>query len=165
MLFRSIDVGGGDSLLVDFLLDNGFTSISVLDVSTTAIERAKSRLGDRARLVNWIVDDASTYHSNEKYDVWHDRAAFHFFTSPSDIEAYVTTVNKHLNESGLLILGTFSESGPEKCSGITIQQYSENTLSKLFSATFQKLKCFTVDHQTPFKTQQNFLFCSFKKIS
>ena len=156
-----IDVGGGDSKLVDFLLDAGFTNISVLDISSKALERAKLRLGEKAELVDWIVSDISDFKPQKKFDLWHDRAAFHFLTSPEQKEKYLKTIENHVNQ--YLVLGTFSENGPKKCSGLDIQQYSEESLSQFLENDFEKIKCFTEDHTTPFNTTQNFLFCSFKR--
>lgn len=157
---KILDVGGGDSNLVDFLLDEGFENISVLDISTRAIERAQKRLGKRANKVGWIVSDITEFEPLEEYDVWHDRAAFHFLTTKNQIEKYVATTNQAVN--GYLILGTFSENGPKKCSGLDITQYSETKMEATFTG-FEKLRCFTDDHTTPFGTTQNFMYCSFKK--
>jgi ubiquinone/menaquinone biosynthesis C-methylase UbiE len=159
---KIIDVGGGDSLLVDHLLRLGYINITILDISEAALNRAKARLGDKAAMVKWIVADAAVFTPTEKYDIWHDRAAFHFLTNEADIESYILTIKKGLNKGGRLIVGTFSEKGPTKCSGIEIRQYSEQTLSQRLGAYFQKIKCITVDHLTPFNTIQNFVFCSFK---
>ncbi|MBL7999967.1 MAG: class I SAM-dependent methyltransferase [Candidatus Kapabacteria bacterium] len=158
-----IDVGGGDGFLVDHLLDVGYRDITVLDISASAIERAKTRLAERAALVKWIVADAALFIPDTTYDVWHDRAAFHFLTSGIDISHYVETVGRHINPAGVLILGTFSEQGPKKCSGIDIKQYSESTMTNLLNDSFEKIECMTIDHATPFGTTQNFLFCSFRK--
>jgi len=159
---KIIDIGGGDSLLVDHLLSIGYTDITVLDISEAALSRAKTRLGQRAAMVKWIVADAATFTPTEKYDLWHDRAAFHFLTNETDIAHYITTIKASLTNNGRLVVGTFSENGPKKCSGIEIRQYSEQTLSEKLQACFEKIKCLTVDHLTPFNTIQNFLFCSFK---
>ena len=161
---KIIEVGGGDSLFVDHLLDLGYQDITVLDISAAALERAKKRLGDRASNVKWIVADAATFIPTEKYDFWHDRAALHFLTKEEEIENYVEAIKEGMTETGVLILGTFSEQGPTKCSGIEIKQYSEKSMTDRLSKYFNKVKCITVDHKTPFDTTQNFIFCSFKKI-
>ena len=158
-----IDIGGGDSFLVDNLLEQGYTNISVLDISEKGIERAKVRLGDKARLVKWIVADAALFKPSEQYDLWHDRAAFHFLITEMDISSYVKAVSEGIKADGTLVIGTFSEQGPKKCSGLEIKQYSESNLTNLFSESFEKLTCFTEDHPTPFQTVQNFIFCSFKR--
>jgi len=160
---KIIDIGGGDSLLVDHLLDLGYTDITVLDISEAALTKAKTRLGNKAGLVKWIEADAATFVSNVQYDFWHDRAAFHFLTSAQEIEHYLQTVQQSIRPNGILVMGTFSEQGPEKCSGIQIKQYSEKTMSDLLTDFFEKIKCITVDHKTPFETIQQFIFCSFRK--
>lgn len=161
---KIIDIGGGDSFLVDHLLDKGFKDITVLDISEAAIERAKKRLGAKAEKVKWIVADASKFHPKEHYDFWHDRAAFHFLTNEDDISNYIETAQKCIKPTGVMVIGTFSEKGPTKCSGIEIKQYSERTMSHRLKGFFEKIKCITLDHKTPFGTIQNFVFCSFKKV-
>ncbi|MCA6362104.1 MAG: class I SAM-dependent methyltransferase [Bacteroidetes bacterium] len=161
---KVIDIGGGDSFLVDHLLDLGYQNISVLDISAAAIDRAKQRLGDKAKNVKWIVADAATFKPTEKYDFWHDRAAFHFLTDEHEISNYLETARQNINPTGILVIGTFSEQGPKKCSGIEIKQYSEKTMTERLKNFFEKIKCITVDHKTPFDTIQNFVFCSFKKL-
>jgi ubiquinone/menaquinone biosynthesis C-methylase UbiE len=161
---KIIDIGGGDSFLVDNLLDLGYQDITVLDISAIAIDKAKQRLGDRADKVKWIVADAATFRPTEKYDFWHDRAAFHFLTQEQEIESYLDTVQKSIQPTGVLIIGTFSEQGPKKCSGIEIKQYSETTMTERLTKFFEKIRCITVDHKTPSDTIQNFIFCSFRKL-
>ncbi len=158
---RIIDVGGGDSNLVDFLLDQGYTNITVLDISGKALERAKERLGEKAKTVQWIVSDITKFRPSQQYDIWHDRAVFHFLTKPEEIDAYVSLTNKYVNHN--LVIGTFSESGPSKCSGLDITQYSEASMSTRFQEKFNKIMCLEETHKTPFNTTQNFVFCSFKK--
>lgn len=161
---KVIDIGGGDSFLVDHLLDLGYQNISVLDISSAAIDRAKQRLGDKAKNVKWIVTDATTFKPTEKYDFWHDRAAFHFLTDEQEISNYLETARQYINSTGVLVIGTFSEQGPKKCSGIEIKQYSETTMTDRLKNFFERIKCITVDHKTPFDTIQNFVFCSFRKL-
>jgi len=158
-----IDIGGGDSFLVDNLLKLGYTNVSVLDISASALERAKERLGDSAKKVKWIVSDIVDFIPTEKYDVWHDRAAFHFLTTNERISKYISITENNISIDGYLIIGTFSENGPKKCSGLEIHQYNEASMSEKFSKAFQKLKCTTENHTTPFDTIQNFQFCSFKR--
>lgn len=158
---KIIDIGGGDSKLVDYLLEEGFEDISVLDISASALERAKNRLGENANKISWIVSDINDFKPNEKYDVWHDRAAFHFLTTTEEIKNYVETASQAV--SSFMTIGTFSENGPNKCSGLEIKQYSESELESKLSESFTKIKCFQENHVTPFNTEQNFLFCSFKK--
>ena len=114
--------------------------------------------------MKWIVSDAAHFKPTERYDFWHDRAAFHFLTSETEIENYIQTISKGIKPEGVLVLGTFSEQGPTKCSGIEIKQYSEHTMTQRLTQFFDKVKCITVDHRTPFDTIQNFIFCSFKRL-
>jgi 2-polyprenyl-3-methyl-5-hydroxy-6-metoxy-1,4-benzoquinol methylase len=158
-----IDVGGGDSHFVDALLSKGYTNVHVLDISANAIQKAQQRLGENASKVTWIVSDIVDYAPTIKFDFWHDRAAFHFLTNADNVYKYVATAETAINTNGYLILGTFSENGPEKCSGITIQQYNETSMSARFEVAFNRIKCITENHTTPFNTVQNFLFCSFQK--
>ena len=162
---KIIDIGGGESRFVNYLLDKGFENISVLDISATAIEKKKRELGAKSTTITWIVSDIVDFKPTETYDFWHDRATFHFLTDQNDIAAYVQTVQQFVAPEGALILSTFSENGPTKCSGLPIQQYSETTLSARVEAFFTKIKCVIVDHITPFETVQNFVFCSFKRKS
>jgi uncharacterized UPF0146 family protein len=159
---KIIDIGGGDSKLVDFLLEEGFENITVLDISEKAIQKAQLRLGVKADKVNWIVSDITQFNPTTQYDVWHDRAAFHFLTSKVDINKYVEIVKKSVSK--YIVIGTFSENGPQKCSGLEIKQYSQEEITKLFQNDFQVIECFTEDHTTPFDTKQNFMYCSFKRI-
>ena len=161
---KIIDIGGGDSFFVDHLLDLGYENISVLDISQSAIDRAKERLGDKAEKVTWLVADAADFHPTEQYDFWHDRAAFHFLTKEEEISDYIETVQNNIKENGILIIGTFSENGPKKCSGLTIKQYSKSSLTNRFAQYFEKINCKYVDHPTPFDTIQNFVFCSFRRL-
>ena len=158
---RIIDIGGGDGLLVDHLLDLGFTNVSVLDISTQAIERAKKRLGERAAMVQWIVSDINDFQPEGTYDLFHDRAAFHFLTNPKEINRYIDLVVNHAKN---LVIGTFSTDGPLKCSGLEITQYNESSLNDLFQPRgFTRINTKREDHQTPFGTSQNFVFASFDK--
>lgn len=160
---KIIDIGGGDSKLVDFLLAEGYEYLTVLDISEAALQRAKERLGNKAKKVNWIVSDVTEFTPQNKYDVWHDRAAFHFLTTHEQIHKYVSIAQNGV--SGYLAIGTFSENGPKKCSGLDIKQYTEEQLQTELSTGFNKIRCITEDHTTPFNTTQNFLFCSFRSKS
>ena len=158
-----IDIGGGDSRLVDYLLAEGFTNITVLDISAAAIARAQKRLGEKAALVKWIVSDILDFTPPERYDVWHDRATFHFLTAPEQIASYLAKARQSVNL--FLTIGTFSDKGPDKCSGLPIKKYSEDELDHELSEGFSKIRCLTEDHVTPFNTKQNFLFCSFRTLA
>jgi ubiquinone/menaquinone biosynthesis C-methylase UbiE len=160
-----IDVGGGDSLLADHLLKEGFTDITVLDISEAAIFRAKERLGKKAEQITWVVSDILNFRSIKKFDCWHDRAALHFLTAEDQVDKYLSIAQNQISSNGKMIIGAFSTAGPEKCSGLPVKQYSEFSLTEKMKTWFQKIKCITVDHLTPFNTIQNFLFCSFKKIN
>lgn len=146
---KIIDIG--DSFLVDHLLDLGYQDITLLDISVAAIDRAKQRLGDKAKNVKWIVEDAATFKPVEKYDFWHDRAAFHFLTDEQEISKYLETAHQNIKPTGVLVIGTFSEQGPQKCSGIEIKQYSETTMTDRLKNVFEKIIGITVDHKTPFR--------------
>lgn len=159
---KIIDVGGGDSYLAGYLLAQGYQDITVLDISETALDRAKQRLSGRADKIKWINADITTFQPSENYDLWHDRATFHFLTQPWEIENYLSTIRQSLTPNGAVIIGTFAEQGPEKCSGLNIQRYSENSLSNLLGRFLERINCITVDHETPAGVSQAFTFCSFK---
>ncbi len=159
---KIIDIGGGDSKLVDFLLKEGYSNLTVLDISEAAIVRAKQRLGNDADKIKWIVSDILEYDPTEKYDLWHDRAAFHFQTDPSKITRYLDIVRKAVD--GIVIVGTFSTDGPQKCSGLEVKQYDEVDMKEKFeNSGFKNIECKREDHITPMGAVQNFLFCSFQK--
>ena len=159
---KIIDIGGGDSKLVDFLLAQGYTDISALDISKTAIIRAKKRLGDKAKYVKWIISDILDFKPTEKYDLWHDRAAFHFQTEEDKINQYLNIIRNAV--VGWSIIGTFSVDGPKKCSGLNIRQYDEAGLKYLLEKSeFKFLESKRIDHITPNGGVQNFIFCSFSK--
>lgn len=158
-----IDIGGGDSHFADALIELGYTNIFVLDISATAINRAKARLGNKASNVQWIVADVTTFEPSVQFDLWHDRAAFHFLTTEKSIAQYVQVAQEAIKKNGFLILGTFSEKGPQKCSGLEIKQYTTVAMSSRFEKEFDRIKCVEEIHHTPLDTQQHFLFCSFKK--
>ncbi len=160
---RIIDVGGGDSLLVDHLLRMGYQDITVLDISQGAIEKAKKRLGALAEKVTWICSDITEYQGSTTFDLWHDRACLHFLTQDADVKLYKEIVEQYISPKGAMILGTFSKTGPEKCSGLPIHQYDSNELTELFSGEFLCVENFETVHVTPSKTVQNYVFCRFKK--
>lgn len=158
-----IDVGGGDGLLVDHLLSMGYTNVTVLDISTNAIERAKARLGKKAEQVTWIVSDITSFEPEEKYHLWHDRAAFHFLNEEEDIQKYLKVMESSIKPNGFLFIGTFSDKGPAKCSGIEIHQYSIEALKEVVPDNFLLLEGENIDHLTPSGNIQNFTFCKFQK--
>ena len=158
-----IDIGGGDGFLVDNLLDLGYTNITVLDISANAINKAKERLGINADKVKWIASDITEFIPTEQYDIWHDRAVFHFLTQEKDIEYYKLLANKNISDNGHLILATFADDGPKKCSGIEVYRYSEKDMVNSFSIIFKVIESFKYKHLTPFGTIQSFTFSVFIK--
>lgn len=160
---RIIDVGGGDSYLVDNLLALGYENLSVLDISEVAIKKAKNRIGENAAKVDWIVSDAVNFKSSNEFDLWHDRAAFHFLTNENRINDYLNNLKASVKQGGYVILATFSEKGPEKCSGIEIEQYSAEDMEKLFEKDFEIVRLENLDHTTPWEDKQNFTFGLFRK--
>ena len=158
---KIVDIGGGDSLLVDHLLALGYTNITILDISHSAIERAKKRLGEKSLQVKWIVSNILDFTPPESYDLWHDRAVFHFLTRKEDIETYKARLTQ--TETSHVVLGTFSKKGPLKCSGLPITQYSIEDINTTFSPQFQIIEAFNQDHITPFDTAQSFTFARMTK--
>lgn len=158
-----IEVGSGDSLLGDCLINQGYSKITLLDISAKALETIRNRLQDKTDGITFCTADITEFRSNEKYDIWHDRAVFHFIMSEKNINKYIKSAALHLKKDGFLIIGTFSTNGPDMCSGLHIQQYSEKELFNLFKADFKKVKCFTENHNTPSGSVQNFQFCVFQR--
>ncbi|HJU83369.1 MAG TPA: class I SAM-dependent methyltransferase [Holophagaceae bacterium] len=159
-----LDVGGGASVLVDDLLDQGYSDLTVLDISGAALAAARTRLGARAAQVRWI--EASILEAqlpDQAFDVWHDRAVFHFLTEAADRQAYVRQLSRALKPGGLAVLATFAEDGPAKCSGLPVQRYSPETLAAELGPGFTRLRAERDTHRTPFDTEQRFLFCLFRK--
>lgn len=160
---RILDVGGGESKLADHLLEKGFLNITVLDISREAIRHAQERLGEKAALIEWVVADVAVFKPEHSFDVWHDRATFHFLTTRREVAGYMANARAAVPAGGYLVIGSFSANGPGKCSGLPVRQYSEEDLVGELDNGFDKLKCITEDHQTPWGARQNFLFCSFKR--
>lgn len=155
-----IDVGGGASTLVDDLLDEGYVEVTVLDLSEAALAASRSRLGQRADNVSWLVGDITRMElPRHAYDVWHDRAVFHFLTSSQEREAYVQAVLRAVKPGGHIIVATFAEDGPEKCSGLPVMRYSADGLHAEFGAPFILLQKECEEHHTPFGTVQKFIYC------
>ena len=158
---KIIDIGAGDSKLVDNLIDKGFRNITILDISTTASNKVKKRLGDRAD-VKYIASDLREFKPDEKYDIWYDRAVLHFLTTDEDVNMYVGIVKRFLKSHGYLIVSTFSVNRPKKCSDLDVRQYSESSMKKLFS-DFEHIRSFEEEHKTPWGTSQIFLYSVFRK--
>lgn len=155
-----IDVGAGESNLVDDMLAEGFTDITVLDISEKAVEDTKKRLGTKAAHVSWIVDDITRVSLvSQRFDIWHDRAVFHFLTNSADREAYVSRVAASVRPGGHVIVATFGPEGPEKCSGLQVVRYDSQSLHDQFGNKFRLLEHTSELHQTPFGTTQQFVYC------
>ncbi len=159
-----IDVGGGASHLPDALLDSGYTDVTVLDVSSIALERAKARLGIRAAQASWITADVTRWKPQRQWRVWHDRAVFHFLTSREDQEAYVKALTQATANGSVVIVATFAPSGPERCSGLPVQRYSAEALSARLGAGFRIGHRTMVAHKTPFGSTQDFVFGVFRRV-
>lgn len=159
-----IDIGAGESKLVDNLLEMGFINIDVLDISKSAISKAKKRLGDKSSLINWIVCDINNFKPIKKYKLWHDRAAFHFLRKEIEINNYVDLASNSISKNGKMIIATFSSKGPEKCSGLKVTRYSFESIKKQFNNHFILDNHLITNHSTPFNTIQEFIFTIFFKI-
>lgn len=159
-----IDVGGGASTLVDHLLDDGFQHVTVLDISAEALEIVQQRLGHRAGSVIWLeADITQTTLSHHKYDVWHDRAVFHFLTEAQDRQRYVNAVTEAVRPGGHVIVATFANDGPERCSGLEVARYDPQSLHSEFGTDFELLDSIREEHKTPFGTEQKFMYCYCRK--
>jgi len=162
-----IDIGGGASRLVDSLVEQGFEDVTVLDLSGAALAAAKSRLeshlGASAERVSWIVADATTFEPARAYDIWHDRAAFHFLTDASDRAAYIDRLKRGLKIGGHAIIATFALDGPEKCSGLPVARYDSASLGRTLGATFKLVHTQRHEHATPWESRQNFQFSVFRR--
>jgi len=155
-----IDIGGGESTLVDDLLLRGYKSLNVLDVSPTAIEVTKKRLGTAAKQVRWLVGDIVEIEMEpHAYDLWHDRAVFHFLTTPERRLAYVRQVTRAVRPGGHVIVSTFGPEGPTKCSGLDVMRYDAESLHGEFGGHFRLVESSKELHETPFGTTQQFLYC------
>jgi SAM-dependent methyltransferase len=159
-----IDVGGGASRLVDALSEEGFANLTVLDVSEAAMEKTKARLGARATGVTWIVADVTTWGPACTYDVWHDRAAFHFLTAPEERAAYAQRVLQAVRRGGHVIIGTFALDGPERCSGLPVARHSAESIGHVLGPSFRLIETRRHDHQTPMGGSQKFQFSRFQRV-
>lgn len=160
-----IDIGGGTSKLAGLLVVQGHKKVTVLDIASRSIEEARLTLGEQSNKIKWIEADVTNYNFAEKYDLWHDRAVFHFLTDSHDRERYVDAVQQSLKAGGHLIIATFGLKGPRKCSGLHVVRYSPETLHKEFGINFDLVETFVEVHSTPSKVQQKFVYCHFTKRS
>ena len=158
-----IDIGGGASRLVDALLQHGYRDIAVLDLSANALDATKKRIGAAASTVDWIVADATTWQPAKTYDVWHDRAAFHFLTDPRDRAAYVERLLSAVAPAGQVIIATFALDGPEKCSGLPVQRHDSASLSAELGPEFELVETQSEIHHTPWHSTQAFQFSRFRR--
>lgn len=159
-----IDIGGGASTLVDDLLAAGYRHISVLDISAAALQLARQRLGSRAADVNWVEADMTQANlPSQAYDVWHDRAVFHFLTQAADRRRYIATVQRSVRKGGHVIIATFAPDGPDHCSGLEVARYSPESLHDEFGSSFELLDSTYETHHTPFGTEQKFIYCYCRK--
>jgi SAM-dependent methyltransferase len=161
---RIIDVGGGQSTLIDDLLARGYENVTVLDVSRTALEASRKRLGQRAERVRWIAGDITQVQlESAAFDVWHDRAVFHFLTDADDRAAYVREAADAVKHGGHLIVNTFGPQGPLKCSGLDVVRYDAESLGRVLRENFELVESSMQLHRTPFGTEQQFLTCCFRR--
>ena len=160
-----IDIGGGASRLVDALLQHGYRDVAVLDLSANALDAAKTRLGDAASRADWIVADATTWRPPKTYQVWHDRAAFHFLTDPADRAAYIARLRSALAPGGHVIIATFAPDGPEKCSGLPVQRHDSASLLAELGPEFTLIETRRETHHTPWDSTQAFQFSRFRRRS
>ncbi len=157
---RIIDVGAGESTLVDDLITEGYLNLTVLDISQTALDVARERLGPQGSTVAWKQADITKVElPAQRFDVWHDRAVFHFLTDAEQRLAYVRTVMRSVKPGGYVIVATFGPQGPERCSGLSVMRYDAESLHHEFGKTFKLLDSLTEQHQTPFGTSQQFVYC------
>jgi 2-polyprenyl-3-methyl-5-hydroxy-6-metoxy-1,4-benzoquinol methylase len=159
-----IEIGGGASRLVDVLGETGYRDLTVLDVSESAVSIAKMRLGERAAMVKWIVADVTQWQPTRSYDLWHDRAAFHFLTDESDRSAYIDRLTKAVRPGGHAIIGTFALDGPERCSGLPVVRYDATQLSATLTPAFALVDMRRDDHKTPWGAIQHFQFSVFRRV-
>jgi len=159
-----VDIGGGASRLVDALLEKGYRDVTVLDLSASAASISKARLGHAGAAANWIVADVTQWEPQRQYDLWHDRAAFHFLTETSDQAAYIERLNKALRLGGHAIIGTFALDGPERCSGLPVVRYDAVQLSTTLGPSFALVDARHEDHKTPWNAVQRFQFSVFRRV-
>ncbi|MGO8923568.1 MAG: class I SAM-dependent methyltransferase [Xanthobacteraceae bacterium] len=158
-----VDIGGGASRLVDALVEKGYRDLTVLDLSDSAVSIARMRLGERAAMVKWIVADVTQWEPPRSYDLWHDRAAFHFLTEASDRSAYIDRLTTAVPRGGHAVIGTFALDGPERCSGLPVVRYDAAQLSATLTPSFALVDMRRDDHKTPWGAIQHFQFSMFRR--
>ena len=159
-----IDVGGGQSFLVDRLLDSGINKVAILDISNVALARTKERIGERAASVEWIEADVTSISNVGTFDLWHDRAVFHFLTEPKDRESYLKLASKSIPVGGYMIIGTFATDGPDKCSGLPVCRYDAESMASTLGDRFSLIESQNYLHTTPWGKEQHFFFGVFQRV-
>lgn len=157
-----IDVGGGASTLVDFLLGDGYSNLAVLDLSVAALTHSRSRLGARAAGVKWFEADVTSFEPPHRFGLWHDRAVYHFLTAADDRRGYVSTLRRTLQPGGTVIISTFALDGPAKCSGLDVIRYDEQAIRSELGAEFQLQEVRRETHMTPWESEQRFIYFRFE---
>ncbi|UCG52715.1 MAG: class I SAM-dependent methyltransferase [Candidatus Latescibacterota bacterium] len=160
---RILDVGGGSSRLVDNLLTSGFVNVGVLDIAAPALEAARTRLGDRASSVEWVVGDVTAYEPLRPWDVWHDRAVFHFLVNAGEQQSYVHSLRRSITPAGVVVIATFGPEGPKRCSGLDVKRRSPDTLGEVFGSDFVLLESHYEIHRTPDGKDQQYVYCVFRR--
>jgi trans-aconitate methyltransferase len=159
-----IDIGGGAATLVDALLERGWRDVTVLDIAAPALAAAQARLGERALSVTWEMADITSWQPPRSWDVWHDRAVFHFLTEPAQRSAYVSALGQGLEPGGLAIIATFAPDGPEKCSGLAVERYDAEKLAVTLGPKFALEDSWREEHVTPWGSPQSFNWCVFRGL-
>jgi len=162
---RIIDVGGGASRLVDVLLDRGFRRLTVLDIADTGLRQAQERLGGRASRVQWVIADITAWNPVDPYDLWHDRAVFHFLTEKNERAKYCAVLERTLAPGGHAVIGTFAPDGPQMCSGLPVIRHDAESLGRELGPAFKDVETVLEDHTTPGGEVQHFQFTRFARVS
>lgn len=157
-----IEIGGGASTLVDYLLERGFNQLTVLDITAAAMQHTKVRLGDKSKKVQWIEADVTHFQPSQQYKYWHDRAVFHFLTDVQDRQNYIRVLKSALQPDGYAMIATFAADGPEKCSGLNVVRYDSQRMSEEFGNTLKLLEIHHENHITPNGGEQKFIYFLFQ---
>jgi 2-polyprenyl-3-methyl-5-hydroxy-6-metoxy-1,4-benzoquinol methylase len=159
-----IDIGGGASNLVDALVEDGWQDVTVLDIAESALNVAKSRLGSKGNIVHWLHADITQWKPDRAYSIWHDRAVFHFMTTPAQREAYTAALDAGVAAGGAVIMATFALDGPERCSGLPVQRYNPEQLALVLGRNFNLTESWRESHLTPWGSSQSFNWCVFRRL-